>query len=83
MKKKTEYLTYIEDTRKQHDKIQDVATKASKKALRKARKEAVSVTYLVGEEIIKEEPTGEKEVVGTYENNRRKVTVGSKQDQNI
>lgn len=74
----TKYLTYIEETRKHHKLIDEVAKESSEQAILISRERKVPVTYLEGEEIIRVKPSGEKETIGRIENNRRKVTVGAK-----
>lgn len=76
-KKRTEYLSYIEETKKHHQKLNNVARVAAKEAIQKARNKSVPITYLIGEEIIKESSEG-MEVIGKHTNHRRKVKIGSK-----
>lgn len=77
-KKSTEYLSYIEETPKHHDKIAELAKAASKKAVKEADKKKLSITYLKGDRIIERSVQGHEKEVGTYPNHRRKVAVGSK-----
>ena len=46
---RTKYLSYIEEHRKHHSVIGEVAKKSSKKAIADSHKESVPVTYLDGE----------------------------------
>ena len=47
----TKYLTYIEETRKHHKLIDEVAKESSEQAILISRERKVPVTYLEGEEI--------------------------------
>lgn len=76
--KKTKYLIYIEDTRKHHPKINDVAKKSAERAISNSQEKQIPVTYLEGVEIVKIASSGQKETIGKIENNRRKVTIGAK-----
>ncbi len=78
MAKKIKYLSYIEDTKKHHTLIEKEAKIAVKKAIADAHKKKIPVTYMEGEQIIKEQANGKKEVIGKVRNDRRKVTVGEK-----
>ena len=75
---KTKYLTYIEDTRKHHSKINNAAKKSAENAISDSQEKHVPVTYLEGVEIVKVASGGQKVIIGKVENNRRKVTVGAK-----
>ena len=55
-----------------------MAKNSTKKAIAASHKKSVPVTFMEGEEIIKEGPRGKRSVVGTVKNNRRKVEVGAK-----
>ncbi len=77
-KKSTEYLTYIEERRKHHDKIAKIAQEATWKASKSAFDDSHEITYVKGDEIIQEKKGEKKKVIGKYSNNRRKVKVGSK-----
>lgn len=76
-RKRIEYLSYIEETKKHHPKLNNVARVAAKEAIQKARNQSIPITYLAGEEIIKESAEG-REVIGKHANHRRKVKIGSK-----
>lgn len=78
MASKKKYLTYLEDTRKHHDVIEEVARTSTKKAIAASHKKSVPVTFMEGEEIVKVGPKGKKSIVGLVKNNRRKVKVGAK-----
>lgn len=78
MTNKIKYLAYLEDTRKHHSLIENEAQTSTKKAIVASHKRSVPVTYLEGEQILKVGPKGKKTIVGTVENNRRKVKVGDK-----
>jgi len=66
-KKRTEYLSYIEDTPKHHHKLEKLAQEASRKAIEEAKANNIAITYFDGESIICEQPDGSKEVVGKVE----------------
>lgn len=72
------YLTYIEDTRKHHSKINDAAGKSAENAISDSRKKQIPVTYLEGTEIVKVTSGKRRVIIGKIENNRRKVKVGAK-----
>ncbi len=76
--KKTKYLTYIEDTRKHHPKINDAAKKSVEKAISNSQEKQIPVTYLEGVEIVKVASSGQKVTIGEIKNNRRKVKIGAK-----
>jgi len=59
-KKKSEYLSYIEETPKQIGRIRDVASRATSEARKRALKRGNYVTYLEGKKIIREYPDGKK-----------------------
>ena len=78
MAAKKKYLTYLEDTKKHHLAIEQVVKTSTKKAIEDSHSKSVPVTYMEGEEIVKVGAKGEKSILGTIKNNRRKVTVGGK-----
>lgn len=78
MAEKKKYLSYIEDTRKHHEILEDVAKSSAEKAIAYSHQQSVEVTFMEGEHIIKEDSSGQKEIIGKVENNRRKVKVGAK-----
>ena len=80
MAQKTKYLSYVEETRKHHKIIDQEAKKSSRKAISASHEKSIPITYLEGENIIREEATGEKTTVARIENNRRKVKVGGKEE---
>lgn len=53
-------MSYIEETSKHIGKINKAASKATKKAREKALNNGTYVTYLEGDKIIKEYPSGRK-----------------------
>ncbi len=57
-KSRTEYLNYIEDTTIHLDKLNNVASRATKNARKRALEKGEYVTYLVGNKIVKEYPSG-------------------------
>ncbi len=76
--KKTKYLTYIEDTRIHHSKIDEVAKKSAEEAILISQEQDVSVTYLEGVRIVQVAPNGQETTIGRVENNRRQVEIGGK-----
>ena len=75
---RTKYLSYIEEHRKHHSMINDVAKKSSEKAISESHSKSVAVTYLEGENIVQVDAKGNRSTVGKIENNRRKVKIGDK-----
>lgn len=78
MATKKKYLTYLEETRKHHLVIEGVAKSSTRKAIAASHRESVPVTFMEGDKIVKVGPNGKKSIVGTVNNNRRKVKVGAK-----
>lgn len=66
-KKRTEYLSYIEDTVKHRPKLIKLAQEASRKAIKEAKAHDVAITYFDGKSIIREQPDGSKEVIDRVE----------------
>ncbi|MFN8576371.1 MAG: hypothetical protein U0354_05900 [Candidatus Sericytochromatia bacterium] len=78
-KKKTDYFSYLEDTKKHHGKIAHLAVTGVKKAVSNAKNLNIDVTYLKGNAIIVESPTGDVvRVIETNVDTGRKVQVGTK-----
>lgn len=75
-KKKTEYLTYIEDTTKHHPRLVRVAQKATKLAIEEALENDIPIMYIRDGQIVREYPDGTIEIVGEVEGNRRIVVKG-------
>ncbi len=73
---RTKYLSYIEETKKHHSMLGEVAKLSSSLAIKKNRKNSVAITFLEGEEIIKIDAEGNRIVLGSIEMNRRKVKIG-------
>ncbi|MCF8462161.1 MAG: hypothetical protein K9G46_15675 [Flavobacteriales bacterium] len=63
-KKRTDYLTYIEETPIHWDKLDKLAKVASREAVKESKSQNVAITYLENEKIIREYPNGRKEVIG-------------------
>ena len=78
MAKRAKYLSYIEDTPKHYSKLADIAKQATKAAVEDAHAKGLTVTYLKGEDIVREHADGTVTKVGRVENNRRKIAVGTK-----
>lgn len=76
--KSTKYLSYIEDTRKQHNILLNAAKRSAKKAIEDSHHKSVPVTYLEGNDIITVTKNGKKTIIASLENHRRKVDVGAK-----
>jgi len=62
-KKRTEYLSYIEETEKHTPKLIQVARKATRNAVKESRSLGVPITYLEGNSVIREESGGTKKVI--------------------
>ena len=78
-KKKTEYFSYLEDTKKHHGEIANLAVNGVKEAVKNAKSQNLNITYLKGNQIVVESPTGKVvKVIETVETSRRRVEVGSK-----
>ena len=71
-------LDEVEDSDSWHDELANIASKAGHQAAKEAHDNSVPVTYLEGTEIIVEDEHGEKTVLKSIENNRRKVSIGEK-----
>jgi len=77
--KKNASISYAEDTKKQHKILGSLAKKATVKAVKKAKRSDLSITFLDGQRIIKEGPSGRQTTISIIANNRRKVEIGSKE----
>lgn len=73
---KTKYLSYIEETKKYHGLLGEVAKLSSKRAIAKSKENSISITFLDGDEIIKLDVEGNRTVIGKVDNNRKKVKIG-------
>ncbi|MCB9232540.1 MAG: hypothetical protein H6581_12795 [Bacteroidia bacterium] len=76
MTPKVKYLSYIEDTPKHHHLLQEIAEKAVQKAIRIAKENNISITYLLDGKIVRESPDGQIEVIGEVEEKPREVKIG-------
>ena len=76
MEKKKD-LSYLEDNEENHIILAELARKASVQAIAEAKSLGLDITYLRGNEIIKESPTGKITVIGTKQNKTIKVEIGS------
>lgn len=72
-KSRTEYLSYIEETKIHLDKLHNVASRATKNARKRALKKGIYVTYLDGNRIVKEYPSGYKTTLKTLQESSIKV----------
>ncbi|MFN8673694.1 MAG: hypothetical protein U0457_16640 [Candidatus Sericytochromatia bacterium] len=75
---KLKYLNYIEDTKKHHKKLGDIAELATSEAFLNAKQNNIEISYLKGDFVIKETPSGEIIKTNIKLDKRRKVKVGSK-----
>ena len=64
LKKRTAYLSYIEETRKHYTILQKVASKATAKAIRLAKSKNLFITYQLGNSIVREYKNGDKVIIG-------------------
>lgn len=77
-KSRTNYLTYIEETPKHRGKLVKAAQVATSKAIREAKSKNLSITYAEGENIIREDAEGNRNIIGSIEQPRKKVRIGEK-----
>lgn len=78
MTKKAKYLTYIEETKKHHSLIEEIAKKSVKNAIKNTQNKLVDVTYLQGGKIVVEKPNGLITLVQQLPLKQRKVQIGEK-----
>ena len=71
-----EYLNHIEDAPDFPETFQKIAQEASEEAVSEAKEHGVSITYLKGGKIIREDPDGTKTVVVEEVESGKRVTVG-------
>ena len=76
-KKKTDYLSYIEETKKHYGKLEKLASDATKKAIQDAKAKDLYITYQEGKKVVREYSDGRKEVIGEVEEPLLKVDLGS------
>jgi hypothetical protein len=76
-KKKSQYLSYIEETRKHHTILNSVASSATRDAVSTARAQSLTITYREGVSIVREDISGRKVIVGKIEEPSIKVTKGA------
>lgn len=76
-KKKTDYLSYIEDTKKHYPKLEKIASDATRKAICAAKAQDLFITYQEGKQIVREHRDGTREVIGQVAEPTLKVEVGS------
>ena len=74
-KKKSEYLSYIEETEKHYNILDEVAKKATQAAFKLTKSKNLPVTYIVDNQIIREH-NGIKEVIEIVKNPSIKVKKG-------
>ncbi len=63
----THTLTYIEETRKHHDKLEKVARRGVRKGIKSAIDAGLYITYAKNGKIIREYPDGHLEITGEIE----------------
>jgi hypothetical protein len=73
-KSKTEYLSYIEETSKHVSKIHNAASKATTEARKTALSNGIYVTYLRGNEIVKEYPSGRTITISTINDSSIRIS---------
>jgi hypothetical protein len=61
-------LSYLEDNEENHKILADLARAASIQAIAEAKALGLDITYLRGNEIVKESPDGKITVIGTKQN---------------
>lgn len=76
-KKKSEYLSYIEETRKHYGTLDSVAARATKRAAFITKSQNLPLTYKKGDVVIREYSNGQKEIIGNIDNPSSKVTIGA------
>jgi len=77
-KNDTPQLDEVEDLATWHDEVANIASRAGHQAVKEAHDNSVPITYLEGTEIIVEDEHGQKTILESIENNRRKVNIGEK-----
>ena len=77
-KKRTAYLSYIEETRKHLTALQKVAAEATRKAIRLAKSKNLFITYKDGDKIVREYKNGDKEIIGVITEPSISVEIGKK-----
>lgn len=75
-KKSSEYLSYIEETRKHIGQLKNVAAEATSKAAILTQSKNLPITYKEGNFIIREYSDGKKEKIGTISQPSLKVKKG-------
>lgn len=75
---KTQYLTYIEETPKHHDLLKKIVKRSGESARKKSKSYNVSITYLEGQKIIKQDSEGNKIILKNIEQTPKTVKVGTK-----
>lgn len=76
-KKKSEYLSYIEETSKHIGKLKKVAAKATRDAVTLTQSRDLPITYKKGNIIVREYSNGRKETIGVIQQPSIKVTKGA------
>ena len=75
-KSKTEYLSYIEETKKHLGVIEEVAKESSLDAIDDSLNNGVPVTYMEGETIVQVQKSGEQKKLKDLKLRQRKVSIG-------
>jgi hypothetical protein len=77
-KKKTNYLSYIEDTQKHRPKLERMAKNAANNAIKAARGKNIAITFTEGTAIITETADGKRTIIGNVPARERKYKKGEK-----
>ena len=77
VKKKTVYLSYIEETKVHFDTLKFVAEKATKKAYMLTKERKLPITFKLGNKIVREFSDGRQEVLETLKATTIKVKEGA------
>jgi hypothetical protein len=71
-------LSFLEDNEENHKILAELARTASIQAIAEAKVLGLDITYLRGNEIVKESPDGKITVIGTKQNKTIKVDINKK-----
>jgi hypothetical protein len=78
MDTKTKYLSYIEETEKQHKVINSVAKNSGRKAVAQTRSHSIPIVYLNGRNIVLEGDSKNRKIIGKVRRAPRSLKVGTK-----
>ena len=68
----------IEDSPFWYEELSKIGEEAGHQAVKEAFDSSITITYLEGSKIISEDKNGNRAVLASIENNRRKVNMGQK-----